>query len=247
MISYIYQNNSHSNSHSNTDSNSIIHSDNKSNRAFDPISMYSATAATSIISDDDDEVKDTKEQKRHNKRFKRPDTSISPKPKRRCLPSKSLICPEIFRSSETFDSPEFIEWLQFNQHLRTIKGGTSKIYELLDKVRIENPALNQIFLAFTENNEQVNPYFFDIVRLVRPNDVLIHPPHWKSRTDSGGTYVWTFDIPVKDLESYCKEIEKDISDNPHCSTQTEDHRPYVLTQFRSYLEKELPLHKKPRV
>jgi len=99
------------------------------------------------------------------------------------------VFPKCFRKSERFDRPEFLLWLESNQHLRSIKSGAMHIFELLDKVRIENPALNEIFLAFAENGEKVNPHSFDIARLVRPNDSLIFPPNWKNRTDSGATYV----------------------------------------------------------
>jgi hypothetical protein len=63
--------------------------------------------------------------------------------------------------------------------LLTIKGGVSEIFKLLDKVRIKNPALNDIFLSFAENGEKVSPHFFDIAQLVRPNDSLIFSPKWK--------------------------------------------------------------------
>ena len=131
-------------------------------------------------------------------------------------------------------------WLESNQHLRTIRGGASKICELLDKVRIENPPLNEIFLAFAENGERVNPQYFDIAQLVRSNDSVIFPPEWNHRSDSGATYVWSFDIPVEDLNIYCEEIEKDISDNPHQDTETNDYRCAIAAQFRNYLEKKEP-------
>ncbi len=74
---------------------------------------------------------------------------------------------------------------------------------------------------------------------MRPNDSLIFPPKWNDRTDFEATYVWSFDIPSKDLNTYCEEIEKDISDHPH--QDTDDYRPAIVAQFRNYLETELPL------
>jgi hypothetical protein len=152
-----------------------------------------------------------------------------------------IVFPKCFRKSESFDRPEFLLWLESNPHLYSIKGGASNICELLDMVRIENPALNKNFLPFAENDEKVNPYFFDIAQLVRPNDSLILPPKWDDRTDLEATYVWSFDIPSKDLNTYCEEIEKDISDHPHQDTDTDDYRPAIVAQFRNYLETELPL------
>ncbi len=146
-----------------------------------------------------------------------------------------------FRRSKSFNRPEFLLWLESNQHLCTIKGGASNICELLDKVRIENPAFNKIFLAFAENGEKVNPHFFDIAQLVRPNDSLIFPPKWNDRTDLEATYVWSFDVLRKDVKTYCEEIENDISDHPHQDTDTDDDRPAIVAQFRNYLETELPL------
>jgi hypothetical protein len=151
---------------------------------------------------------------------------------------------KVFCKSESFNRQEFLFWLRSNQHLRTIEGGASKICELLDKVRIENPAFNEIFLALAENDEKVNPHFFDIAGLVRPDDSLIFPPKWKDRTDSGATYIWSFDIPTEDVKKYCEEIEKDISDHPHQDTDTFDFRAAIVKQFRNYLENELPLDKK---
>ncbi len=70
-----------------------------------------------------------------------------------------IVFSKCFRKSKSFDRPEFLLWLESNQNLCTIKGSASNICELLDKVRIENPALNEIFLAFAENDEKVNPHF----------------------------------------------------------------------------------------
>jgi hypothetical protein len=198
-----------------------------------------------IISDD--EIKDSKEQKGNNKRSKRSDVAVSPIAKRLRRQLAPTIISEIFRKSESFDRPEFVQWLNCNQHSRAINGGTSTICELLDKVRVENPGLNEIFLAFADNGIVVNPQFFDIAALVRPNDSIIFPPKWNKRTDAGATYVWSFDTLIKDVKTYCKEIQKDISDHPHTDTDTADYRPIIAAQFRHYLENELPLDKKVKV
>jgi hypothetical protein len=163
------------------------------------------------------------------------------------LQPPSINFPKAFRESESFDHPEFLLWLKSNQHLSTIQGGTSKIFELLDQVRNENPGFNKIFRAFAENGKKVNPCFFDIEQLVRLNDSLILPPYWNERNDRGATYVWSFDIPIKDLQHYCEELEKEISDYPHRDTRKPDYRPYMVAQFRNYLDNELPLHEKVEV
>jgi hypothetical protein len=82
---------------------------------------------------------------------------------------------------------------------------------------------------------------------VRPNDSLIFSPKWKDWTDSEATYVWSFDIPTKDVKKYCDEIEKDISDYPHNYPDIGDYRPFIVRQFLYYLENELPRNKKVKV
>jgi hypothetical protein len=67
---------------------------------------------------------------------------------------------------------------------------------------------------------------------VYPNDSFIFPPEWEDRTDSGATYVWSFNIPTKDVKNYCEEIERDISDHPHQITDTNDYRATIAAQFR---------------
>lgn len=144
--------------------------------------------------------------------IKRRNTSTSPIAKRARLETQSTVSAENFRKSESYDNPDFLQWLKTNQHLRTIKGGASNICKLLNKARQENPGLNKIFLSFVNNGEMVNPHYYDIAELLLPNDSVIHPPEWKDRTDSEATYVWSFDIPSEDLKNYCEEIEQDISD-----------------------------------
>jgi hypothetical protein len=223
----------------------INNTDNNSNIDNSRISIHSDFVDGPVFFDD--EMKDSNERKGKNKRSKRPDNCISPRAKRSCLRPPSIITSENFRKSETFQNPEFLLWLKSNQHLRSIKGGKSKICEWLDKVRIENPMLNKLFLAFVQNGEKVNPYFFDIEQLVRRNDCLIDPPNWDDRTDAGATYVWSFDIPIKNLGRYCEELEKEIFDHPHCDTRKADYRPPIVAQFRNCLENELLLHKKAKV
>ena len=158
-----------------------------------------------------------------------------------------ILFPTGFRKSESFDHPEFLLWLKSNQHLRHLRDDSSKICGLLDKVRIENPGLNEIFLTLVVNGEKVNPQIFDIARLVRPNDSLIFPPKWSNRSDAGATYVWSFDIPIGDLKIYCEEIEKDICENPHQEIDTNDYRVAIAAQFRNYLEKESTLDNRAKV
>ncbi len=71
-------------------------------------------------------------------------------------------------------------------------------------------------------------------KLVRLRDSLIGSPHWQNRKDSGATYIWSFDIPIKDLKRYC-------------DASTNDYRSPIVTQFRNYLENELPLRKEVKV
>jgi hypothetical protein len=115
---------------------------------------------------------------------------------------------------------------------------------------MENSGLDEIFFALAENNENVNPHFFDIKELVRRNDSIILPPEWakwNKPTASAATYVWSFDIPIKDIERYSKEIEKNTLDHPHKGSDTKDYRPFIVAQFRDYLANELPLRKKVEV
>jgi hypothetical protein len=135
------------------------------------ISTHSATVGRPIISED--KTKFSKKQKSNDKR---PNTAPGPVAKRTRLQTELTASSEAFRISESFDRPEFFVWLKYNQHLGAIKCSVSKICELLDHVRRENPALNEIFLAFANNGEKVNPLFFDIAQLLRPNDSLIFPP-----------------------------------------------------------------------
>ncbi|CAF0726028.1 unnamed protein product [Adineta steineri] len=196
------------------------------------------------------EIKDSTEQKGNNKRKKQPSKSTSATAKRQCLQLPPTIFSRAFLKSESFQRPEFLTWLKNNQHLRTITGGISHICELLDQVRMENSGLDEIFFALAENDEKVNPHFFDIKELVRRNDSIILPPEWgkwNQPTASAATYVWSFDIPIKDLERYSQEIEEDIRDHPHKDTHIKDYRPFILAQFRNYLENELPLRKKVEI
>ncbi|UJR29553.1 hypothetical protein I4U23_010770 [Adineta vaga] len=87
---------------------------------------------------------------------------------------------ESFHKSACFNRPEFLQWLKTNQHLRTIKSGAVKICELLDKIRIENPALDKIFISLAENNEKVNPHTFEIAQIVLPKDSIILPLKMKA-------------------------------------------------------------------
>ncbi len=96
----------------------------------------------------------------------------------------------------------------------------------------------------------MNPHSFDIKELVRRNDSIILPPEWdkwNKPTASAATYVWSFDIPIKDIERYYKEIEENIHDHPHKDPDTNDYRPFIVAQFRNYLANELPLRKKVEV
>jgi hypothetical protein len=209
-----------------------------SNNDIGQISVHSATEDNSIIIGD--EIKDSKKQKDTNKRSRLLDTFTTSRAKRQCLRMAHRIFSRVFPKSEIFDQPEFLSWLEGNQHLATIKGGASKICELLDKVRIENPGLDEIFFALAENNEKVNPHFFDIAQLVRPMDSIIHPPEWNKwneRIDSAATYVWSFDIPIEDIKFYYEEIEQNIYDSPHVDSDIHDHRPFIVAQFRNYLVK----------
>ncbi|CAF1342230.1 unnamed protein product [Adineta ricciae] len=126
------------------------------------------------------------EAKASNKRFRSPDIPIDKKTR---VDTIVLDSHESFRKTAYFDQSEFLLWLKTNQHLRTIDGGPAKICELLDKLRIENPALDKIFISLAENNEKVNPHSFDVAQLVLPNDSIILPSKWKHRTDSGATYI----------------------------------------------------------
>jgi hypothetical protein len=200
------------------------------------ISIYSDTEDSPIILHDE-----IRHQKENNKQSKRLNTFTSPIVKR---PRLNLV--DICKS-ESFIRPKFLSWLRSNQHLRTIKGGASKIFECLDKVRAENPALDKIFLAIAEHDEKVNPHFFDIAEIKLPGQSVIQPPHWNQRIDKGATYVWSFDIPTKNVKGYCEEIEKDISDHPDNNPDSNDYRTAIVAQFCNYLENELPLRKTAEV
>ncbi|CAF1395427.1 unnamed protein product [Adineta steineri] len=211
---------------------------------IDQTNKHSATEDSSLILRS--EIKVSTEQKGNNKRKEQPGTSTSARAKRQCLQLPLTIFSRVFPKTESFQRPEFLTWLKSNQHLSTITGGISHICELLDQVRIENSGLDEIFFALAENNEKVNPHFFDIKELVRRDDSIILPPEWgkwNQPTASAATYVWSFDIPIKDLERYSEEIEEDIHDHPHKNPHTKDYRSFIIAQFRHYLANELPFRK----
>ena len=216
---------------------------------YDPDNDISQTSIdgdmenSSFISDD--EIKDSKDEKINTKL---PNVSRSPVAKRTRLQTQSAVSSETFRKSESFDRPEFLKWLESNEHLRIIQGGRSNICEILDAVRKENSGLNKIFLAFANNGEVVNPHFSDIASLVRTGDSIIRPPKWNNRRDSAATYVFSFNIPSKDVERYCNEIENDIFDHPYDHGEASaDYRSAIVAQFRNYVERELPLNKGAKV